>query len=75
MFCIGFAQELAGDLILTFYKTEGAFTQVVGDGDGESSDSVCIVVLVFPEPGQENIFIVAVIRIEILDIFPVSGFL
>ena len=38
MFCIGFAQELAGDLILTFYKTEGAFTQVVGDGDGEISE-------------------------------------
>ena len=75
MFCIGFAQELAGDLIPTFYKTEGAFTQVVGDGDGEISDPFCIVVLLFPEPGQENIFIVAVIRIEILDIFPVSGFL
>ena len=33
-----FILELAGDLILTFYKTEGAFTQVVGDGDGEISD-------------------------------------
>ena len=64
-------QELTGNLILAFHETESAFAQVIGNGDGEIPDPFRVVIQVFSEPDQNGVLFSVVIRIEILDIFPV----
>ena len=73
MLGIGFAQELPGHFVLAFYEAKGTLTEVVGRRDSEVTDPFGIVFLVLPEPDQESVFIIAVIRVEIFNLFPISG--
>ena len=64
-------QELPGNLIFAFHKTEGTLAEVVGCRHGEITNPFCIVILIFFKPDQQVFFIIAVVRIGVQETFPV----
>ena len=67
-------QKLSGNLIFAFHEAEGTFAEVVGSRHSEITNPFRVVVLIFFKSDQQRMLVIAVVRIGVLETFPVTGF-